>query len=193
MNGESKKTFPNPSTRFSKDYQPSPEAKSRGVKKAWEYRRARKQFFDQLSIIEMPGGEPVDFWREVKKKLQNAIFAKDSKLEDHIMGIVSEVGEAYEAHRNGRFFSNNFTGEMLDAIINNEFREGAIISWYPKNLSGTFEDEIADTFIRLFNLITHYKIDIENEWFLYGLHEIDPPEYKNATLDLLDLKAESSY
>jgi NTP pyrophosphatase (non-canonical NTP hydrolase) len=74
-------------------------------------------------------------------------YPEDSKIEDHLMGIVSEIGEAYEAHRGGKF--SNFNQDSLDSLLLNTHA----ISIYKEYLSGTFEDEIADVFIRLFNLV----------------------------------------
>lgn len=56
-----------------------------------------------------------------------------------LMLVVSELGEALEAHRKGRMNDPKIEGFQKD----------------------TFEDEIADTFIRLFDLAGGLGIDIE--------------------------------
>ncbi|UCF50266.1 MAG: hypothetical protein JSU91_01940 [Thermoplasmatales archaeon] len=66
--------------RFSADNQPSPEAKSAGAKRFWEYRKARKQMFEALCDIEMPDGSKQNFWDLVRKKMQALILDKKSKL-----------------------------------------------------------------------------------------------------------------
>lgn len=111
-------------------------------------------------------------------------YPEDSKIEDHLMGIVSEIGEAYEAHRGGKFAN----WQEYDRII----------EYYPQDIehckityrdyiSGTFEDELADVFIRLFNLMAHYEISERDEWFQYGMNEIDPLENIDVAHDLMDI------
>jgi len=68
--------------KFTSEYQPSPEAKSKGVKRHWEYRKARQQMFEKLTDIEMPNGSKQDFWQLAVRKLQHACFASDSPLRE---------------------------------------------------------------------------------------------------------------
>lgn len=71
-----------------------------------------------------------------------------------LMLIVSELGEALEAHRCGRFASlDKFTIYMNDKMATPE-------KLYKNYLSGTFEDEIADVFIRLFDLCGYLEIEL---------------------------------
>jgi len=79
-------------------------------------------------------------------------YPDDSKIEDHLMGIVSELGKAYEAHRGGKFYDTEFGAGFLYAFINGEVKKTIGITLYKDMVSGTFEDELADVFIRLFNL-----------------------------------------
>ena len=79
-------------------------------------------------------------------------YPEDSKIEDHLMGIVSEIGEAYEAHRGGNSAPIDWAFENITPYQ------------YTKYLSGTFEDEIADIFIRLFNLCGWLVTDIEKDF-----------------------------
>jgi NTP pyrophosphatase (non-canonical NTP hydrolase) len=92
-----------------------------------------------------------------------------------LMLIVSELGEALEAHRCGRFAISKDAKTLLN---NNGFN-----SWeffFEKDIKDTFEDEIADVFIRLFDLCGYLgiepniknavkKIELDNvgEIFLY--------------------------
>lgn len=92
-------------------------------------------------------------------------YPDDSKIEDHLMGIVSELGEAYEAHRGGKFaMCSCFNEKNLDYLITHKYKEKQYVSHYKTFLSGTVEDELADVFIRLFNLcgflnFPHIKIN----------------------------------
>lgn len=77
-------------------------------------------------------------------------YPDDSKIEGHLMGIVSEIGEAYEAHRQGKFCNPVWFESSLRMLSD---KPGFMFSeWYKDRISGTFEDELADIFIRLFNL-----------------------------------------
>jgi len=89
---------------------------------------------------------------------EKGFYPNDSKIEDHLMGIVSELGEAYEAHRGGKFAKLGeviqFVGKVDFDTLLRGFEQGlqGPKQYYVDHLSGTFEDEIADVFIRLFNL-----------------------------------------
>jgi NTP pyrophosphatase (non-canonical NTP hydrolase) len=65
-----------------------------------------------------------------------------------LMLIVSELGEALEAHRKWRFANWNW------AEVN--FKDGFVTG-----IKDTFEDEIADVFIRLFDMCGYLDVDIE--------------------------------
>ena len=72
-----------------------------------------------------------------------------------LMLIVSELGEALEAHRKDRFADlETFDRELLKG---ESFKE-----IHKRYLKDTFEDEIADTFIRLFDLCGGLNIAIED-------------------------------
>jgi NTP pyrophosphatase (non-canonical NTP hydrolase) len=66
------------------------------------------------------------------------------------MLIVSELSEALEADRKDK-----------RANLNKYYQGIAHGDIYETYIKGTFEEEIADTFIRLFDLCGHLNIDIE--------------------------------
>lgn len=112
--------------------------------------------------------------KEIKENYEIAkskgFYPDDSKIEDHLMGIVSELGEAYEAHRGGKFCQSI----DLEASLETEcFSNYENLRFYRMKISGTFEDELADVFIRLFNLMGHYDISSDNNWFIHGIKEVD--------------------
>lgn len=74
----------------------------------------------------------------------NSIEAKNEMISAKLMLIVSELGEALEALRKGNLTKNinNFTN-------------------FETEIKDTFEDEIADTIIRLLDLCGLLQIDIE--------------------------------
>jgi NTP pyrophosphatase (non-canonical NTP hydrolase) len=68
-----------------------------------------------------------------------------------LMLIVSELSEALEAHRKGIFVNCD-----IDDYI--DFSKKYFIPWFEKHIKDTFEDEIADVFIRLFDLCGYLEI-----------------------------------
>ena len=72
-----------------------------------------------------------------------------------LMLIVSELGEALEAHRSGNFYSNLKAPD------------------YPSpQWASCFEIELSGVFIRLFDLCAYLGIDANGEFFLYGYETI---------------------
>lgn len=68
-----------------------------------------------------------------------------------LMLITSELGEAMEAHRKGKFASGH-----LMATSYADWKE-----WFENHYKDTFEDEIADAVIRLLDLSAGLGIDLE--------------------------------
>jgi len=77
-----------------------------------------------------------------------------------LMLIVSELGEALEADRKDRHCTLNQTELGLGEDIAKTSMDG-FKTFYEENVKGSFEEEIADTFIRLFDLVGGRNIDIE--------------------------------
>jgi NTP pyrophosphatase (non-canonical NTP hydrolase) len=96
-----------------------------------------------------------------------------------IMLIISEIGEAQEAHRKGKFTNP----EVLDDFLNNIPDAGWIADFY-ENIKDTFEDEIADIFIRLFDFCGYFKIkDIDHLYSKFKTEDIKL--FKNNSLQEL--------
>jgi len=70
-----------------------------------------------------------------------------------LMLITSELGEALESHRKGKF--SDWESFFKDV---NEIGE---IESFKIHIKDTFEDEIADAIIRLLDLVARVDIDIE--------------------------------
>jgi len=80
---------------------------------------------------------------------------KPKEIGTTLMLIVSELGEALEAHRHNKHaYISNF-------IINVNDSHAKYNSNFEINIKDTFEDEIADTFIRLGDFCASLGIDIE--------------------------------
>lgn len=87
-------------------------------------------------------------------------YTDDTPIEKHITGILSELFEAYESHRLGSFTNKDVYNKNW---INNP--NYLSITWrqlYLKLIKDTFEDEITDLFIRVFNLSSYLKIDLKD-------------------------------
>lgn len=74
-----------------------------------------------------------------------------------LMLIVSELGEALEAHRCGRFANKEALDDIIKLIKGNSIL--GLVAHYP-HIKNTFEDEIADAFIRLFSLCGYWEYDL---------------------------------
>lgn len=81
--------------------------------------------------------------------VERGFYDEKRELGTLLMLIVSEVSEALEADRKGKHVNIH---EIAEYANPDKFKE------YVKD---TFEDEIADTFIRLFDLVGYLGIDIE--------------------------------
>lgn len=80
-------------------------------------------------------------------------FYKEGKeLGTCLMLIVSELGEALEADRKGRHADICNLDQYLWNGNDDQFKQ---------DIKDTFEDEIADVFIRLFDLCGYLDIDIQ--------------------------------
>jgi len=74
--------------------------------------------------------------------------------------ISSELGEATEAMRNDKFYKGG--NEALNDLLRmSDGTNGLYPSTYVTHVKDTFEDEIADSFIRLCDLCHKMNIDIE--------------------------------
>ena len=101
----------------------------------------------------------------------------NKNIDELLMLIVSELGEALEAHRKDRFskfdLSVPFIGSVtVDKLLNglNSNLSGAN-TYFEEHIKDTFEDELADVAIRLFDLCGY--LNIEPVDFPHG---VDCPE-----------------
>ena len=86
---------------------------------------------------------------------------KERNIGELLMLIVSELGEAMEAHRK----SKTANTEHYDNLINDGYTwDDSPVSFdahFKEGIKDTFEDEIADTIIRLLDLCGAKGLDIE--------------------------------
>jgi len=87
---------------------------------------------------------------------------ENKNIGELLMLIVSELGEALEAHRCGRFIPKELdTSYFYNTFEKDGIKHSYMITFFEGYIKDTFEDEIADTFIRLFDLCEYLEIDIE--------------------------------
>ncbi len=92
--------------------------------------------------------------REIHDNAVNKGFwPTNQNIGEKLMLIVSELGEAMEAHRKGKFAYGSFDPS--------ETSNKTFVKAFEHGIKDTFEDELADTTIRLFDLAYAMGIDIE--------------------------------
>lgn len=84
-----------------------------------------------------------------KDNVERGFYDEKREMGTLLMLIVSEVAEALEADRKDKHVNIHDIPEYCNPT---NFKE---------HVKDTFEDEIADTFIRLFDLVGYLGIDIE--------------------------------
>ena len=99
--------------------------------------------------------------REINQWATEKGFWEKPNPAEKLMLIVSELGEAVEAHRSGRYCRAE-----LNYIKPYEFEQ---------EVKDTFEDELADVFIHLFDLCYKYNIELDPGKYAhdYRLEKID--------------------
>jgi len=110
---------------------------------------------DMLTITTLKILKKNNLIDENTNKLINTNFI-NSMISSKLMLIVSELGEALKALRNRNFVK---LGETCPYHLGHEALEQSNI--FADYIKDTFEDEIADVFIRLFDLCGFMQIDIE--------------------------------
>jgi len=90
---------------------------------------------------------------------EHGFYQPHETIEDRIMGIVSEIGEAYEEFRIGNTAKSKGLGFTIGEIAE-KFDATAFKQYFIIHYLGTFEDELADIIIRLYNFASHYEIEV---------------------------------
>jgi NTP pyrophosphatase (non-canonical NTP hydrolase) len=92
------------------------------------------------------------------RALEKGFYDEPKRVGEQLMLVVSELGEAQEAHRKGRVTSSNAN---IDINIIKSWEGEAFQNIFHKNVKDTLEDEIADTVIRLFDMCGALGIDLQ--------------------------------
>lgn len=121
----------------------------------------QKGFWDSFDLIIDKMGNQNDVHGDTYFTDDEIKEVKDAFQAQKIMLMVSELGEAIEAARNGR--SSNFP-EFVDAVshaLGAENYEAQFKDAFEHYLKGTPEEELADVCIRIFDYCGKFGIDLE--------------------------------
>lgn len=91
-----------------------------------------------------------------KIAIEKGFWEKQRNIGELYMLIISEIGEALEAHRKDQICALNLF--QLSYMLNSEDGDRFMLLFRDK-IKDTFQDEIADTVIRIFDFAVHAHID----------------------------------
>ncbi len=92
---------------------------------------------------------------------EKGFYDNDNEIGTKLMLVVSELSEALEADRKNRYADlKTLECCILADDIDNDQKDNYYMESFEKTVKDTFEDEIADTMIRLFDLCGYLGIDI---------------------------------
>lgn len=81
-------------------------------------------------------------------------FWENPNVAEKLMLIVSELSEALEADRHGK----RFDGQI--SAVNGWVGDEDFLKHFTEKVKDTFEDELADAFIRILDLSTYLEFDL---------------------------------
>lgn len=92
-----------------------------------------------------------------KNNIEKGFYEKEKNIGEMLCLIHSEVSEALEADRNGKYSTASI------ATIKGLLKDGEMgfVHYYKDCVKGTFEEEMADIFIRVLDLCAFKGIDLE--------------------------------
>lgn len=124
------------------------------------------------------------------KKLQDKAFSnalkhgfhhKDQNIGELLMLIVSELSEALEADRNGKWFDGDKEWLSLYANRKTDDDGDTFDMIFAETIKDTFEDELADSIIRILDLAGYLNIDLEKH-VLAKMRYNESREHKHGKL-----------
>ncbi len=93
---------------------------------------------------------------------QKGFDVKNENIGQSLMLIVTELSEALEADRKGKYANlKNFDKYVSELREEDSFGDQEFFTLFQAHIKDTFEDEITDSFIRLLDFIGAMQIDID--------------------------------
>jgi len=95
---------------------------------------------------------------------EKGFWDEERNVPEMLMLVVSELSEALEALRKNHYCDPLQVDDLYDYIENDRLNAELVTTWkmgFELNIKSSFEDEIADVAIRLFDLCGGLKIDLE--------------------------------
>lgn len=98
--------------------------------------------------------EQIDAWveRAYANAKRHGWHEKEKSDKHWLMMIATEIAEAVQADRKGRWF-DEFTKSGLECVLANDHHNGLVEKFYEDNIEGTVESELADICIRIFDFL----------------------------------------
>ena len=97
--------------------------------------------------------------------VQKGFWEEKPSVIRSLLLVNTELGEAYEALRSNKLATNDAMFNIDDYLpgnkFNNDFSNAGVRYVFEKTLKETFEMELSDTIIRLFDIAGQYNIDID--------------------------------
>lgn len=95
-----------------------------------------------------------------RRNIAKGFFEEKKNIGEMLALMHSEISEALEADRKSRYCHNE-NGSPIKVFLAAESMEDAdFVEWYSDNVKGTFEEEMADIFIRVMDMCGYKNIDI---------------------------------
>lgn len=95
-----------------------------------------------------------------KANLQKGFDLSDVQTGTQLMLVVSELSEALEAVRKGRFCDKESVQSLMKKDFGGDF-DNKFQEAFENDVKDTFEDELADALIRILDICAFYDIDID--------------------------------
>lgn len=102
--------------------------------------------------------------KEIYQANQQKGFWPANRSSAEVLVLVqSELFEALEAHRKSKYAQN--VTICLDKKVSEDF-----VEYFTTNIKDSFEDELADTIIRILDMAGAWDIELENNYLIPSLH-----------------------
>jgi len=95
---------------------------------------------------------------------QKGFWDEERNVPEMLMLVVSELSEALEALRKNHYCDQFQAKELYKYVENDRINGEMVAAWkrkFESNVKSSFEDELADVAIRLFDMCGGLKIDLE--------------------------------